>query len=88
MVFLFWLYLTEESIGAYVLVNVLQVTSWLVFSSVWVKVIMCHSLLDAHAEAHSLVGEGVDGINKLSIIWRQSVCGRHAFKQRPSWIQT
>ncbi len=71
-----------------VLVNVLQVTSWLEVSSVGVEVIMCHSLLDAHTKAHTFLGEGVNGIHKLSIIRRQSVCGRHAFKQWPCWIET
>lgn len=82
------LYLTEEPVLAYVLVNVMQVTSWLEVSSVGVEVIMSHSLLDAHTEAQVFLGEGVDRIHELSVIRRQSVCGRHAFKQGPRWIQT
>ncbi len=77
-----------DAVLGYVLVNVLQVTSWLEVSSVWIKVIVCHSLLDAHTEAHTLMGEGVNGIHKLSIIRRQSVCGGHALKQWPRWIET
>lgn len=50
------------------LVNVSQVTSRLEVSSVGVEVIMSHSLLDAHAEAQAFVGEGVDGVHKISII--------------------
>ena len=82
------LYRTEESILAYVLINALQVTSWLEVSSVRVKVIMCHRLFDAHTEAHTFMGEGVDGIHKIRIIRRQSVCVRHAFKQWPRRIKT
>lgn len=78
---------TEEAVLSYVLINVLQVTSWLEVSSIGVKVIMRHGLFDAHAEAHTLVGEGVDGIHKFSVVRRQSVRGRHAFKQRPRWIK-
>lgn len=69
-------------------VNVSQVTSRLGVSSVGVEVIMSHSLLDAHAEAHAFLGEGVDGVHKIRIIGRQSLRGRHALKQRPRWIQT
>lgn len=81
-------FFTEEAVLGYVLVNVSQVTSRLEVSSVRVEVIMSHSLLDAHAEAHAFLGEGVDGVHKISIIGRQSVRGRHALKQRPRWIQT
>lgn len=77
-----------EAILGYVIVNVPQVTSRLEVSSIGVEVIMSHSLLDAHTEAHTFMGEGVDGIHKVSIIRRQSVRGRHALKQRPCWIQT
>lgn len=78
---------TEEAVLGYVLVKVSQVTSRLEVSSVGVEVVMSHGLLDAHAEAHALVGEGVDDVHKISIIGRQSVRGRHALKQRPRWIQ-
>lgn len=82
------LYRTRYPVLAYVFVDILQVTPGLKVSSVGVKVVMCHSLLDAHTEAQTLVGEGVDGVHKLCIIRRKSVCGGHAFKQRPCWIQT
>lgn len=81
------IYLTEDPVLGYVLVNVLQVTPWLEISSIRVKVIMGHSLLNSHTEAHTLVGESVDGIHKFSIIRRQSVRGRHTFKQRTGWIE-
>lgn len=55
------------------LVNVFQVTPWLEVSSIGVKVIMCHSLLDAHTEPHSFLSEGVDGVHELGIVRRQSV---------------
>lgn len=70
------------------LVNAPQVTSWLEVSSVGVEVVMCHSLVDAHAEAHTLTGEGVDGVHKIGIVGGQSVGGRHALKQRPRRVET
>lgn len=79
---------TEEAVLGYVLVNIPQVASWLEVSSVGVEVIMCHSLFDAHAEAHAFLGEGVDGVHKIGIVGRQPVRGRHALKQRPRWIET
>lgn len=87
MMILFFFF-TEEAVLGYVLVNVSQVTSGLEVSSVGVEVVMSHSLLDAHAEAHAFLGEGVDGVHKICIIGRQSVGGRHALEQRPRWIQT
>lgn len=85
--FVSWFF-TEEAVLGYVPVDAPQVTSWLEVSSVGVEVIMCHGLFDAHAEAHTLTGEGVDGVHKIGIVGRQSVGGRHALKQRPRWIQT
>lgn len=72
----------------YVLVNAPQVTSWLEVSSVGVEVVMCHSLVDAHTEAHALMGEGVDGVHKIGVVGGQSVGGGHALKQGPRWIET
>lgn len=69
-------------------VDVLNVTSWLEIPSVGVKVIMCHSLLDAHAESHALVSKSVDGIHKFGIVRRQSVRGGHAFKERARRVET
>lgn len=79
---------TEEAVLGYVLVNAPQVTSWLEVSSVGVEVVMCHSLVDAHTEAHTLMGEGVDGVHKIGIVGGQSVRGRHALKQRPRRVET
>lgn len=79
---------TEEAVLGYVLVNAPQVTSWLEVSSVGVEVVMRHGLVDAHAEAHALAGEGVDGVHKLGIVGGQSVGGRHALKQRPRRVET
>lgn len=79
---------TKQPILRYVFVNVLQVASWLEVSSIGIEVIVCDFLFDAHTQAHSFVSKRVDSIHKLGIIWRQSVCGRHAFKQWPCRIQT
>lgn len=79
---------TEEAVLGYVLINVPQVTSWLEVSPVGVEVVMCHGLVDAHAEAHTLTGEGVDGVHKLGVVGGQSVGGRHALKQRPRRVET
>lgn len=81
-------FFTEEAVLGYVLVNAPQVTSRLEVSSVGVEVVMCHSLVDAHTEAHTLAGEGVDGVHKVGIVGGQSVGGRHALKQRPRWVET
>lgn len=79
---------TEEAVLGYVVVDVLNVTAWLEIPSVGVKVIMCHSLLDAHAESHALVSKSVDGIHKFCIVRRQSVRGGHAFKERARRVET
>lgn len=82
------LYRTEEPVLGYVVVNAVQLTARLEFSPVGVKVIMRHSLLDAHTESQMLLGEGVNSIHKLSIVRGESVRGRHSFKQWPRRIET
>lgn len=79
---------TEEAVLGDVVVDALNVTSWLEIAAVGVKVIMCHSLLDANAESHSFMGESVNGINELGVVWRQSVCVGHAFKQWSRRVET
>lgn len=79
---------TKETVLAYVVVEVSQVTPWLEISSVGVKVVMGHSLFDADAEAQSFTSEGMDGVHELCIIRRQSVCRRNALKQWPCWVKT
>lgn len=69
-------------------VDVLNVTSWLEISAVGVKIIMCHSLLDANTESHTLMGKSVNGIHELGVIRRQSVCVGHAFKQWARRVET
>lgn len=63
-----------------VFINIMKVASRLEVSSVGIEVIMCHSLLDAHTETQTFMGEGVDGVYKFCIIRGKPVCGRHALK--------
>lgn len=69
-------------------VDVLNVTSRLEIPTVGVKVIMCHSLLDANTESHSLMGECVDGIHEVGVIGRQSVRVGHAFEEWARRVET
>lgn len=49
---------------------------------------MCHSLLDANTESHTLMGKSVDGIHEVGVIGRQSVCVGHAFKEWARRVET
>lgn len=71
-----------------VVVDVSNVTSWLEIPAVGVKIIMCHSLLDANTESHTLMGKSVDGIHKVGVIGRQSVRVGHAFKEWARRVET
>lgn len=79
---------TVDPVLGYVVKDVVQVTSGLEVSSVGIKVIMCHRLIDAHAETHAFVGERVDGVHEHGVVRRQSVRWRHALEQGPSGVET
>lgn len=68
-------------------VDVLNVASWLEISSVGVEIIVSHSLLDADTESHTLMGEGVNGVHEVGVVGRQSVCVGHAFKEWAGRVQ-
>lgn len=60
---------TCDSVLHDVVVDVHDVAARLESSPIGVEVKVRHRLLDADAEAHVLLGEGVDGIHKVSVIW-------------------
>lgn len=61
---------TCDSVLHNVVINMHDVAARLKSSPIGVEVKVRHRLLDAHAEAHVLLGKGVDGIHKVGIIWR------------------
>lgn len=68
-------------------VDVHDVAARLESSPVGVEVKVRHRLFDADAEAHVLLGEGVDGVHKVGVVWREPVCGGHAFKEGAGRVQ-
>lgn len=81
-------HLTPDSILDNVIVDVHEVAAGLKCPPVGIEVEMSHRLLDADAEAHVLLGEGVDGVHKVRIIRRQAVGRGHAFEEGASRIKT
>lgn len=63
------MFLTCNSILHDVIIDMHDVASRLKSPSIGVEVKVSNRLLDANAEAHLLLGEGVDGIDKVCIIW-------------------